>query len=498
VAFDFRKFFGRAASDAAGFSAGVAVGPVLAPVVQDLRNTANALHPHRPPDAGALALGVAQGQVDRGDAETWASYHGLDGKAFGALVDIANTGPGVPVAFDLWRRGTINEAGFRRAAKRQGLEPEWIDDLVAIFHAVLDPADLARGIHRGLIPDPGLLEGRLPAGVGNVPAYPVYDVDAIAEALAAGFDRDHLGVLVGLQGNPMGAHEAAQASFRHVITEDDYLRAIAEGNTRNEWADAIREQSRAIPSVTNYVEARVRGWLTDAEMKAGAARHGMTSEDAELEFLIHGRPLSWHQVWIGLQRGGTFDGPTANIEPAFLKALQESNIRPEWYNLAWAQRYTYPSAFVLRALVQSGVLTQAEGEADLLDMGWRPDRAKQASAAWAGGGATTADSHVAKAQAQLWAAAHRSYIAEESDDATASAALAEAGVDAAAVAGVLAVWAHERDLIRKQLTPAQIKKAWTKNVVNPATNAAWTRDEALAALIARGYAPNDANTFLEL
>jgi hypothetical protein len=344
--------------------------------------------------------------VNEKNARLWASYSGIGDDAFTALVNIANTGPGVPAAFDLWRRNITDEAGFRRAAKRQGLEQEWIDDLVKIKQDVLDQGQLAAAIHRGLIPDPGLLQGTLPGGAGNVPAYPVYPIDAIREAEANGFDRDHLGVLVGLQGLPMGSHEAAQAQFRGVLTNDDYLRAIAEGNTRNEWADAIREQSRQIPSVTNYVEAFVRGWITEAEMNAGTARHGMTPEDTHTEFLIHGRPLSWHQVFIGLRRGGVYDGPIGGIDPAFLKALRESNIRPEWYNLAWAQRFTYPAAFVLRALVQGGDLTAAEGEQILLFEGWEPTLAKTVTAEWAQGSGAAAKEATASDVLTLYDSGH--------------------------------------------------------------------------------------------
>jgi len=63
---------------------------------------------------------------------------------------------------------------------------------------------------------------------------------------------------------------------------------------------------------------------------------------------------------------------------------------------------------------------------------------------------------------------------------------------------VLTAWNHERDVERKQLTPTQVKKAYANAVTNPATGTPWTRDDALAALIGRGYSPNDANTFLDL
>ena len=52
---------------------------------------------------------------------------------------------------------------------------------------------------------------------------------------------------------------------------------------------------------------------------------------------------------------------------------------------------------------------------------------------------------------------------------------------------MLKLWDAERSLIRKQLTPAQIKKALSGGVVNPATGVAWTTEDAAAQLLDRGY-----------
>lgn len=405
------RFFGNAAGETAAFAAGAAITPTLRPVLQALENETWAAYPVVPPEAVLLAEGLAQGQVTKAKAYKWAAETGIGTEAMDALVNIANTGPGMGQAFNLWRRDKIDEPAFRRALKRLGLEQEWIDALVKVKTEPLDPADLARAIHKSIIPDPGLLAVPQPAGEGRVKAYPVYPVDALAEAEAAGFDKEHLGVLVGLQGNPMGAHEAAQAVFRNVLDPVDYDRAIAEGNTRNEWGPAIFEQSRQIPSPTNYIEGFVRDWISKDEMRAGAARHGMTQADADFLFLIHGRPLSWHQVFIGLARGGIYDGPTTDIDPAFLKALRESNIRPEWYHLAWAQRYSYPAAFVLRKLATDGDITEAETVQILLYEGWEPTLAAKVAHKWS----TTPPTIGARGKlsaAEIRTARHRGHMSE--------------------------------------------------------------------------------------
>src|SRR5207247_10136963 len=98
---------------------------------------------------------------------------------------------------------------------------------------------------------------------------------ALREAAGQGLDEDRLRVLVGLQGLPMGPHEAAQALFREIITHDDFLAAVAQSNTRNEWADAIEQQTRQIPTARDFMDNALRGNHDFAWASQQAARHGM-------------------------------------------------------------------------------------------------------------------------------------------------------------------------------------------------------------------------------
>ncbi len=152
---------------------------------------------------------------------------------------------------------------------------------------------------------------------------------------------------------------------------------------------------------------------------------------------------------------------------------------------------------MLRSLAQSGDLGgQAAVEQVLLEIGWKPSFAQTVSTAWTTGTAAT-DSHTGKAQTQLWTTTHKSYVAREITDATATQALTAAGVSTGAIPGVLNLWQAERDLIRKQLSPTQIRKALNQSDFNPATGQPWTQADAMQALLDRGYDQNDATVFLE-
>lgn len=432
------RFFGSTVSTGAGFAFGRASAPALSPAIEKIRQEAWAQYPDRLPDTGTLAEGIAQGQVDEASARDWAKSQGYDTTAFDALIAIANVGPGMAQAFNLWRREQTNEAGFRRALKRLGLEAEWIDALWNVREEVLDPADLARGIHRGLVPDPGLLEGNLPSGVGNVPAYPVYPIDALKEAKAAGFDRDHLGVLVGLQGNPMGAHEAANAVFRGILTDNDYLRAIAEGNTRNEWAEAIFEQSRQLPTAREFLENALRGYRTLAEALAGAELHGMTAEHALMVYQNQGRPLNVHQITQALARGAKFHPEPGEITDPYRASTVEGPLKPAYYEMNEALKYVVPGVFAIRALTESGVWSEAKAAERLKWSGWYPPDADEVAKAWAAPKAGTAkvDPLVGKAESKLWTVMVKAYTEGGITKPQATTALDHLTTDAAVQAKV--------------------------------------------------------------
>jgi hypothetical protein len=169
------------------------------------------------------------------------------------------------------------------------------------------------------------------------------------------------------------------------------------------------------------------------------ALSGYSPAQMDTLYNITGRPLSWHQVWIAIQRGGTYDGPTDIIDPSFLKSLQESDIRPEWYNFAWYLRYTYPSYFVLKNLVPDPV-SVADATTYLLYQGWEPTLA--ADTAQSFDKTTTAGSAPTTKTATNAAvtATGKAYIAGTYTKAEAEAKLTALGLTADEQASLFAIW----------------------------------------------------------
>lgn len=505
------RFFGKTASEGAAYAFGVATGPVLAPATERIRQEAWQQYPDR-----ALSHGEAAGIVAEDvEAMPWgiaeSELYGVGEERFRALVGEALNAPGVPELLIAWRRGLIDEATFTHGLRKAKLEPRWDAPLKALRDVLLTPSELANARQQGFVT-------------------PARQRD---EAERQGVDNERAEIQYELSGLPPGPATMQEAVNRGLTDRATFDQAIREGHTKTKYTELLWSLKRRILSPVDYINGRLRGWITDAEMYAGTAQHGLDRADTDLMFRTHGRPISFRQVFIGRRRGGTYDGPTGEIDDAFLASLRQSDIRPEWYHLAWSQRYTYPSAFVLRALTSTGELSAQETEQVLLFEGWEPGFARKVAERWAavdvtGSKALTRAELLAEfeggfiSEAQFRSAlatlgytgaqqtlevelgnarrvksfrdaiianARDLYVNSEADEPATRATLGDADVPGDAQSRFLELWTIEREMQRRQLTPAQIAKAYKKALMD--------RPSALDRLEALGYNADDAATLLD-
>jgi hypothetical protein len=485
-----------------GILAGVAVGGAatvaLQPAFEVPRQDAWSRNANRILDVGLLARLVAQGGIDLSEAAAEAKRDGFGPDKLDALIYLSQTVPGFADALDLWRRGLIGDGLFQHVLVKAGLDQRYSAPLQALKDAeILTPEQLAVMIQRTVVANPGILPNQPDTADSNVPPMPQVGIDPITEAAHSGFNEERLAAMARIIGLPASPDLAARMHFRKIITEGAYNQAILEGNTRGEWAPFLLDGFREIPTAEQFVEAHLRGWVTKPEMYAGTARHGMSQADTDLEFQIHRRPLTPHAIKQGLARGANFNPEAGELQDPYEASVHQNNLGPEWYELAISLAGSYPSLFITNRLVTQGTITPTQGRTWMQKSGMADEVVTALHDSWTGGTTATADAHSTKAQNQLWTTTHRSYVAEEIDDATATTALSAAGVAAAAVPAILALWAQERSLIRKQLSPTQIRKALNLGVVNPATGVPWTIADAHAALLLRGYDDADATVFLQ-
>jgi hypothetical protein len=488
----FGRFFGNTISEAAGFGIGGAITHTVEPVLQGVTNEAwkatTAAGVSKPPSAGEMALGVARGLVDPVQAAAWATESGFGSAEFAALVAAAEAGPGTAFAFEMWRRNVIGEPAFRDAMKRGGWQQEWIDDVVKLHDRLLTPAELAVMVQRGIVPTDGLLPVGPPTTVGKVPPMPMVAVDPIVEAAGSGYTQERLAALARIVGLPASLDLAARMTFRGIIDRIDFDRAISEGNTRNEWAPFLFEGHRQILTAHQYAELQLRGYYDRAVRLANTAKHGMSDADSDLLYDVMGRSIAVRGITTALARGGKYPGTYANVPEPYKAAIQRSNIREEYAELAYANRFTYPSLFQLNRLVAAGAITAATAADWAHKSGLAPEVVTALEAYWARVAPAKADPHVTKAENSLWTTLHKAYVDSDADDAQATATLTQLGVAAGAQPQVLALWQAERALVRKPLTASQIKKAYKE--------ATFTQAEAIVRLEQLGMNVADATTLL--
>jgi hypothetical protein len=490
-----------------GTAVGGAAAAAFEPALEVPRQSAWNDAPNRLPDVGLLAALVAGGKITQASGRSMAARLGFGSGPFDSLTWLAQNRLDFPIMLRMWRLAAVNpafdEAGlsalFDETLGHEQLDWKYQPYLRALKEAELvGLGDIAYGVVRGMLPAPSWVPVAPPTTTTHVKRFPQVDIDPVKLAAALGYDENMLKLMVGRSGLSMAPGMAAQANFRGILADDDFLLAVAEGDLRTEWADALKAVSREIPTAGQMVEHTLRGWADKTQMYAQTARHGMTQPDTDLIYQTTRRSLTPHQVKQALARGANFNPEAGELTNPYEASVHQNNLGPEWYELAIALQGSYPSLFQLNRLVTSGTITPATGADWAAKSGLADEVVASLEAYWKTLGGSAADPHVTKAQNHEWTTAQTSYINGESDQAAVQPTFAALGVTGQAQTEVLASWDRAAAMRRKQLTATQLKKALAAGEINPATGAAWTEDETLERLHSLGYSTNDAVSFVRL
>jgi hypothetical protein len=452
-----------------GFAFGRAIGPVLVPGVKDLENFAWSEHRVMPLSANTAAQMWVEGVWTEARAKTEASYTGVSDSRMDALRDLIDDPPDIATLMALWRRNLISGDKFIEGLRHLRIETDYFEALRQTHNVLLSPDSLANARQRGFI--------------DRATQY--------AQAELQGVTNDRAEVQFELSGLPPPPDRAREMWRRGIIDEAEFRQAIVEGNEKLKYVDEEVALFRPLLTPAQIVNQRLRGWRDTAWMDARLAEHGYSPEQANDLFEGQGRPLSFHQVFIGTRRGGVYNGPTDALDAPFLKSLQESNIRPEWYNLAWAQRNALPSPFVLRGLAQSGDIDPATTRRLLEWLGWPEFLIDQVVAAWTGGTAAGGGPLTKSARTQAVTEIRNAYLIGQADETQARGWLDAIGVSADEQDGIVPIWNVMREVPQKGLTAAQIVKAFKK------LPGQWPRSRALDELQLLGLTADDAATLLD-
>lgn len=450
-----------------GYALGTAAGPSLRPFVQTLENEAWTINQVMPVPAVAAARVVAQGEMSRADGIAEAALTGFDETRFDLFVNMLDQTPDLATLYDLFRRDHIDEARFREGAQGQYIKPKYIDALVASKERLLSPAEAANAWQQGYMSD----------------------TDAAAEAKRSGINEDRSLIQREIAGLPPGAMDGLTLLRRGLVDEGIYRQIVREGHTKVKYTDALLGLRYQVLTAVQYASLWLKGWLTEAEAKRGGALTGYDADAMDLLYKDRGRPATVRQAHIGFARGGRLPGVGDDERATLRRSVEESNIRTEWFDLLYAQRYTYPSAFVLRALANDGTFTKDQTEQILLESGWKPEYATLAAERWTTKTTTVTSKWADRARSRLFTAAHDDYMDGNASADDARALLEAVGATTVEQDAIIELWNLERARTRKDLTQAQILKLYKKSI--------WTRDQAYAALLDIGMRDTDANALLD-
>lgn len=498
-----------------GVGIGTAAAAAIEPAVELPRQKAWSENAVRVLDPAVMARLVAQGGVSLAAAHTDGKLEGYDTDKLDALVYLAQTVPGFAEAIVGLNRKTISKEDFDHTLVKSAMDARYYAAIEDLANTWLTPQQVALGIVRGTIPDPGILPVTLDVA-GNIKGYPQFTENtALVEAAGGGIDLERLTVMVGAIGLPMSTQQAANAAFRGILTRGDFNRSILEGDVRPEWADAIFEQARQYLSAHEYAELELRGFYDRTIRLQNTAKHGMSDADSDLLFDVLGRGLSLHQMVIGKARGGVYGKVNPAIPADELASMQRGNLRPEYYDIAWHGRYGYPTGFQIKAEAKSGDLSTVQTNQILLELGWDPKWATHFSTAWTTKTATTAtqkkqtlahltdeylanvlpraglvtaltalgytpvqiDNEIALAEFGASKAERtrntklieKQYVGAKLSEAQARADLASLGWPAKVMDDKIAAWNIERNIALTTLTVAQIEKALKAGAVDATT-----------------------------
>lgn len=418
--------------------------------------------------------------------------------------------------FLLWNVGSALTAGLL-APVIQGLQNGvWttaIADTDGQLFVPLSPADLADMVIRNYLTE------------GN----------AAATAAASGMTPGDFSLLVATHGQPPGAQFLADITRKGVIEETgtgadstSFEQGIAEGDTKDKWAQVILDGTLSWPTVADTIEAYVRGQLTEDEAQTLFQQVGGNPAYFTLLYNTAGRPPGPADL-LELTKRKLI--PQTGLGPDVLSLQQgiaEGDTKNKWFP-AWQQLLDYiPPPRTVTTLLRSQVIDQATAEGYWEDYGLSPELAQayaeSVTAEKVATAKSLAESTVLKLYAEMFITADVAksmlatlgydqaeaeylidiqdfqralksinaavtrvgnlFVNHKIDAGTATTALQSLGLPDTQVSYLTKTWALEQSVTVKLLTPTQIADGYAYGAL--------AIEDAIAELQNQGYTAHDA------
>lgn len=435
------NFLGRLQTFLFGAAIGRAASDAVTPVLEPVRQHAWFKNQNKVLDPGTAAELVAKRFITLDEGEFDSERSGVGDNRFQALVELAQTYPGLSELDRLSNRAILTNDEVKVVLARHGIPDTYTQAFIDLFQDLLSVADVAAGVQQGHLPNESRLypgETILPdvsaavtvAGGAVTPVAPdgqppsevpltQIDIDPGVEAAGQGYNLDRLKVRANLSGLPPGPAELLTMWNRNEITEEAVDAGLREGHLKTKWSGAFKRMRWAVLGAAEYAGLHLRGWITEEEMFLGGALTGHTKDQMTKLYLNRGRPMAPVQAYTAWARnapgpvGPGYDRPPHNFdEEDFLRALQQSDVRTEYGPILWHNRFAYPPLFQLGRLAQAGAIPEDRVRTILKYERYEPQDIDHLVAFWYGGTVAAAKPNpwIAKAENQWWTAAHKAFV----------------------------------------------------------------------------------------
>jgi hypothetical protein len=329
-----------AAGGAIGQSLGSGLADLLAPANQAIMQ----LSPNLLIGAGQAAQLAVQGLLDENSAYEISKSNGLGQQQFGYLKQLTQQWLDVGSAQDAYRRGLIDEPTFGEYLHLLGIQGDAQSLLVQLTRNLLQPADLALMVLKGIMPQ----------------------AEAATIAKQSGITAEDFNSLLLATGEPPGAEQLMEAYRRHFIDEPTFEHGIRQSRIRDEWITTLLDLRYAPMDTSDAVRGFVQNYLTRDQATTIADANGLEPGAIDTLLLIEGNPIAMGEALELLNRG-LIDQATAE------QAMRESHLKDKYIPAALNLRVKLPEGRQVVQMVQHGALSNAEALLILGDLGYQPN-----------------------------------------------------------------------------------------------------------------------------
>ena len=193
---------------------------------------------------------------------------------------------------------------------------------------------------------------------------------ATLEAAKSGVNAERFATLVPLHGDAPGPQQLAVALLRGLIPADgsgadsaSFSQGIREGRLADKWAPMIKALSEAVLSAPDAASAVVRGFMTNADGQAEAAKSGVSAETFATLVQLSGDAPGPQQLAEALRRGAITESGSGPASTSFEAGIAEGRLADKWAPVIKDLAKLWPTPVDALDAALKGQISAADGQA---------------------------------------------------------------------------------------------------------------------------------------